>query len=73
MCLTLKNNKLEDVFWMLHRTVTFPDGGTLVAGEHEGKYYMIDWAARKLSRITRGAYQHVRVEWGLRARIAVGG
>jgi hypothetical protein len=70
MCLTLKSCKLEDVYWMLRRTVIFPDGGSLVAGEYDGKYYMIDWVTRKLSRITLGAYKHVSIEWGIRNRVA---
>jgi hypothetical protein len=68
MCLTLKSCKLEEAFRLLRKTVTSPDSGMMVAGEYDGNYYVVNWATRKLSRITLGAYRHVSVEWELRNR-----
>jgi len=40
-------------------------------GEYQGRYYMLDFTTNIISRLTLGAYQHLRSVWNRQATTAI--
>jgi hypothetical protein len=40
-------------------------------GELDGKFYLIDWATKRIQRLTLGAFVYLREHWNMPNRFAV--
>ena len=41
-----------------------------MVGEHEGRFYLLDFTTNKVSRLTFGAFRHLSDTWAARAAVA---
>ena len=67
--LSIRFVDLRNVAEVLSNKATAPKGMMQEVGEHNGKFYMIDWVTGRISRLTRGAFQHLHQSWDSRQQI----
>ena len=54
---------MQKVSENLNGRIRSPQGLHLEAGEFLGKFYQLDWVSKRVTRITLGAYNHLKETW----------
>ena len=63
--LSVKSVDLMEVSRMLTKRVVAPQCMMKEVGEHEGRFYMLDWVTNRVDRLTLGAFRHLSNAWSV--------
>jgi len=55
---------LREASGMLCNVTKAPCGISMEVGEHDNKFYLVDWVRGEVCRLTLGAFKHLRQAWG---------
>lgn len=61
--LSTKYVSLHEASTLLTRKIKAPRGMMMEVGEYQGRFYLLDGVTSRISRLTLGAFLHLREAW----------
>lgn len=61
--LSSRHVELREISAMFNKNAKAPKGMLLEVGEHQGRFYQLDHFGNRITRLTKGAYDHLYKAW----------